>query len=144
MNRNVTAAMGCGAIILLSALTGCGGSPDICDASGVLTYQGTPLPNVEILFSPVDGRRGSAAMTGENGEFTMRYTGSQDGVVPGEHIVFVRYIPPNPEEGMAVLEGRAKVKGKMGEVLKKYGKMESSTYRVTVENDVNDLKIDLQ
>ncbi len=140
----VKLTVGCGWAVLLVACLGCGGQPDVYKVEGTLSYKGTPLPDVTVLFTPVDGSRRSSAQTDENGHFKMRYTGTVDGAVPGEHLVYLQYIPPNAEEGMAVLEGRAKVKGMMGEVLEKYGSAEVSDYHVTVDQDFEDLKIDLQ
>lgn len=136
----LAAYLGCAALI--AVCFGCAGEPDVYNVEGTLSYQGKPLPNVMIYFSPIDGRRRSAGETDENGHFKLRYTGMEDGAVPGEHTVFVEYIPSN-EEGMAILEGRAKIKGMMGEVLEKYGSLDKSDYHVTVDKRFDDLKIDL-
>lgn len=137
-------ASGFGWAILLVACWGCGGKPEVYQVEGTLLYQGTPLPDVTVLFTPVDGSRRSSAQTDANGHFKMRYTGTVEGAVPGEHLVYLQYVPANPEEGMAVLEGHAKVKGMMGEVLEKYGSPETSDYHVTVDKNFEDLKIDLK
>lgn len=137
----LAARLGCAALIVMCA--GCAGEPEVYTVEGTVSYQGKPLPeDVSIFFTPVDGRRPSGGNTEADGRFKMRWTGMIDGAVPGEHIVHVEYIPPN-EEGMAVLEGRAKVKGMMGEVLKKYGSSDKSDFHVTIDHNVDDLKIDL-
>lgn len=139
--QKLAAHLMCAALMTLSL--GCAGEPEVYQVEGTLSYQGKPLPeDVSVFFTPIDGRRPSGGNTDTAGHFKMRWTGMIDGAVPGEHIVHVEYIPPN-EEGMAVLEGRAKVKGMMGEVLQKYGSADKSDVHVTIDHNVEDLKIDL-
>jgi hypothetical protein len=127
----------------LLGLAGCGGSgPRVHEVKGTLTYQGAPLPKVGITFAPVDGSRTSYGETDTEGRFTMRYSGTQDGVLEGEHVVFVTYLPEG-EEGMAYLEGRAKLKSPMKEVVEKYGTQQNSPYRTTVESAIENLEIQL-
>lgn len=127
----------------LVGLAGCGGGgPQIHEVSGTLTYQGSPLPNVGITFAPVSGSRSSYGETDADGRFKMRYSGTEDGVLEGEHVVFVSYLPQG-EEGMAYLEGRSTLKGTIKDVLGKYGSQDSSPYRTTVEAAVENLEIKL-
>jgi hypothetical protein len=125
-------------------LSGCGGGgPQVCEVSGTITYAGVPLPNVAITFEPVDGSRSSYGESDAEGHFTMRYSGTEDGALAGEHLVFVEYLPQG-EEGMAYMEGRLQLKGTIKEVMDKYGSRETSPYRVTIEDDVDDLEIKLE
>jgi hypothetical protein len=129
-------------LVIAFATTGCS-KRELYHIEGIATFQGEPLSEVEIMMSPADGRRGSTTTTDKSGHFTMRYTGTREGVPPGEQIVHFRYWPEDPMQGMAVLEGRAKVKGRIGELLAKYGDRTKSPYRYTVEKDVRDLKLEM-
>lgn len=127
----------------LIGLAGCGGGgPRVHEVSGTLTYQGAPLPKVGVTFAPVNGSRISYGETDAEGRFKMRYSGTQDGVLEGEHVVFITYLPEG-EEGMAYLEGRAKLKGPIQEVLEKYGNQQTSPYRTTVDAAIANLEIKL-
>jgi hypothetical protein len=75
----------CTGVILLICFSGC--KPrlpyEIVPFSGTVTYQGKPVPNTEIVFSPEVGRP-SNGRTDENGRFTMIYTVQYDGVQKGK------------------------------------------------------------
>src|SRR5437899_3346693 len=84
----------CGTILpLLVALAGCSGDgPKIVSVSGTLTYKGKPVPNVNIDFTPEQGRA-SLAQTDAEGRFTVKYADRQEGAIVGKHKISVR---PNP------------------------------------------------
>ena len=130
--------------LVCTLLMGCSGQRDRYEVQGVLTYRGTPLPEVELLMSPVDGRRGSSTSTDKEGRFTMQYTGTKTGVPAGEQIVHFRYWPEDPQQGQAYLEGRVKIEGLIGEALEKYGERDKSPRRLMVEQDLTDLQLDLE
>jgi hypothetical protein len=75
----------CTGIILLICFSGC--KPrlpyEIVPFSGTVTYQGKPVPNTEIVFSPEVGRP-SNGRTDANGRFTMIYTVQYNGVQKGK------------------------------------------------------------
>jgi hypothetical protein len=131
-------------LIVVMCFSGCSRERDIYDVEGVLSYQGKPLPEVELLMSPADGRRGSSTTTDKKGHFRMQYTATQEGVPVGENIVHIRYWPEDPNQGQAYLEGRLKIEGMIGEVLKKYGDRTTSAERLTVDHDMTGLQLDLQ
>jgi hypothetical protein len=129
--------------MIVIGLSGCGSSgPAVHTVSGTLTYQGSPLPNMGVTFQPVDNSRPSYGETDAEGHFTLRYTGTEDGALEGEHIVFVDYLPKGEEE-MAYHEGRMKLPSPFKEVMGKYGARNLSPYRFTVDADVENAEIRL-
>ena len=70
-------------------LTGCGSGPKLAPVIGVLTYKGTPMPNVQLDFSPEQGRP-SWGQTDAEGRFTLEYDPDHKGVILGKHKVFAK------------------------------------------------------
>lgn len=62
------------------------GSAPTVPASGRLVYAGRPLPDIELVFTPHDGRRGFA-LTDAEGRFNVSTFARGDGAVPGKHTV---------------------------------------------------------
>lgn len=83
------------------AALGCrpAGSVPTVPASGRLIYAGRPLAGIDVVFTPTDGRRGSAT-TDANGRFTISTFARGDGAVPGRHLVTLW---PHPQAN-AVIE----------------------------------------
>lgn len=77
------------AILAALLLAGCGGSrgPDVVPAGGTVTYEGKPLANASVSFTPASGRP-AVGTTDAQGKFTLR-TGTQDGAVIGTHKVSI-------------------------------------------------------
>ncbi len=81
-------------VVLASALlVGCSNGPaeDLMKVSGTVTYQGKPVPNVSVTFTPEAGNgsgRPGSAITDASGAFSQArtYTGG-DGLIPGSHKV---------------------------------------------------------
>lgn len=87
------------------AITGCGASDGIVQVSGAVTYQGQPVPDGEIVFTPKSGDLPSAAGKIEQGKFKCQ-------VPPGPSVVRItayREVPgkfdqSNPGETNPVVE----------------------------------------
>ncbi len=77
------------AVSLLVMLVGCSKDAASANVSGRVTFNGQPLVKAVLLFSPVDGSRASTGVTNENGEYTLRFTPSNEGAVVGEHKVII-------------------------------------------------------
>ncbi|WP_437193578.1 carboxypeptidase-like regulatory domain-containing protein [Planctomicrobium sp. SH527] len=78
---------------LVSAL-GCGGGakgPDVGTVTGVVTMDGTALPNVNVGYElqSAAGGRPSIARTDESGKYTLRYDETTPGALVGTHKVTV-------------------------------------------------------
>lgn len=132
-------------VAALALLPGCGNDgPQLYEVEGRLLYRGEPLPGMDLQFAPVDGRRGSSATTRDEGRFKLYFTADSPGAYPGEHIVYLRYFPTaDKDDGRAGEEGKKPRQGRVGKALQKYGDREKSPYRVTIDQEVRNLVIDL-
>jgi hypothetical protein len=75
------------------AAAGCGRGPEWAEVEGVVTLDGKPLPNVEVVFLP-DPELGSAgpraaALTDAEGRYHLRGDAGQEGAVVGWHRVLI-------------------------------------------------------
>ena len=82
----------CGLFLCGLFLAGCSYQPDdmpkIAPVSGVVTLDGQPLPEAEILFQPSSGRA-STGMTDENGEYTLLFNRNTYGAKVDDHDVSI-------------------------------------------------------
>ena len=85
-------------VCLASLSVGCGGDElDTVPISGIVTCQGKPVPNAQVMFNPqeIPGQdpsdlgRPAIGLTDEQGRFTLSTYGSEDGVIAGRHAVSV-------------------------------------------------------
>ena len=90
----------CLAAMLITALFGAGvagcrppGSAPTVPAAGRLTYQGKPLANIDVVFTPTQGRRGSGP-TDADGRFRISTFARGDGAVPSRHRVTLWPVGP--------------------------------------------------
>ena len=130
---------------LLGFLTGCGPSgPKIVEIEGTVTHNGEPVPNLRIYFEPAKGRT-SWAISDANGHFKVDYDVDFDGVVVGEHTVWVVDESSNVDPTLIAAGGKMpKRSANIGKLIEKYGKLETSPYKVKIEKaDKNfQLKLD--
>ena len=80
--------------------------PSVVSAKGTITYQGTPLVDAVVVFSPTNGTHAAAARTDGKGRFVMQAFPPNDGVVPGTYKVsIVKHEEPadatSPQQGDA-------------------------------------------
>jgi hypothetical protein len=73
-------------------LPGCGGGPEYGEVEGVVTRNGTPLPEIEVFFlpDPAEGTRGPEATgtTDDQGRYRLRLRRTVgDGILVGRHYV---------------------------------------------------------
>lgn len=92
---NVACLMG----LLVAMATGCGGNGlGLVDASGTVTYKGSPVAGASVTFVPSDGPT-ATGRTDADGEFEL-FTGDLPGVVVGNaQISITAYPPPDPDAG---------------------------------------------
>jgi hypothetical protein len=75
-------------ILLLFLFSGCGGGgPQVAPVTGTVTLDGQPLPNAEVMFTPVDGGRPSTARTVDGGQYELLFKRGQSGAIAGPHTV---------------------------------------------------------
>jgi hypothetical protein len=119
----------------LMALSGCGGS-NIVPVSGTVTYKGKPVANVQITFTPEEGRQ-SVGMTDSQGRFTLDYDRDTKGATVGKHKVAVM-LPPGGGGGRP---GQQDASADIKEVLEKYGP-DKSKAEVTIDKNTRDVKLE--
>ncbi len=105
---------------------GCSGSgPTIVPLEGTVTHNGAPVPDLRISFEPEKGRP-SWAISDKNGHFAAHYDEDHEGVLVGNHAVWVLE-DPNKNDPL-LLEGKPRTKRtpEMQAVLDKYGSREKS------------------
>jgi hypothetical protein len=127
------------ALAVLPALCGCGGSR-LVKATGRLMYQGKPVPSTRVTFQPDDGGRRSTGVTDDDGNFSLKYSRTEQGVARGRHTVFLTYEVSAEEEEHKIPPKADKA---LREVIRKYGDPKSSDlhYEVTRSGDHFDIEL---
>ena len=119
-----------GLLTLVCLCIGCGS--EYPSVTGKVTYDGKPIANVRLVFSPVsDSVPGpfSVAVTDEEGAFSLKTRDGQSGAVVGPHKVgfdwsdirsyTLRDLKTNLQESKDNPEKQAKIKAKISEVEQK-------------------------
>lgn len=123
---------------------GCGGndgSAPTGEVKGVLTYQGKPVPNVNVTFTPTQGRPGTGT-TNANGEFSITTFTPDDGAVPGSHKVTVTSSEVAPMPGTPEAEKAANAPPPFPP---KYSDPAQTDLTATIEQGkVNEVKLDMK
>lgn len=85
---------------------GCGpadDTPDLGTVSGLVTLDGTPVANAEIVFKPLGGGRISTGVSDDSGAYTLEYKNNTPGAKVDRHRVSVR--TGREAEGLPQMEG---------------------------------------
>ncbi len=116
---------------------GCSGGqdkdlPSTISVTGVVTYQGKPVPDAQVMFYPVQGRKPASGKADASGKFQLSTFGKNDGVIPGEHkVTVIAY--DSTSEGLA-----------MDSVIpEKYTSQTSSPLTINVSEGQEEIKLDL-
>lgn len=123
----------------LIAITGCGGGADVPDlgrVTGTITLDGDPLDGATVEFVPQSGRP-SSAITDDNGYYTLRYSATTNGALPGKHNVSIR----SARDGVSAEGEQAGVEGRKELLPERYH--EKSELVFTVEPGANTADFDL-
>lgn len=78
--------------VALGTLSGCGGEkgPDLAKVTGKVIFNGEPLADALVTFSPnSETARGSMGTTNEQGVYVLEYTADKSGVPVGEYRVSI-------------------------------------------------------
>jgi hypothetical protein len=105
--RRLVTALSLGALV---ALSGCTSGPEFAEVEGVVSLRGKPLPEVEIVFSPMTERGTTgptaACVTDAQGRYRLKCErAGRTGALVGTHRVVIRDIaamPPPP--GLEILD----------------------------------------
>ena len=84
-------------ILFVPFFCGCSDSPATALVEGTVSFDGKPLAGTTVMFQPVDGSRLSAGETDASGKYTLRFTPTKMGAVPGEHKVVIQTAPGEPD-----------------------------------------------
>ena len=116
---------------------GCSGKqdedlPSTIAVSGVVTYQGKPLPDAKIMFYPTEGMKPATGSADASGKFQLSTFGKNDGVLPGEHKVTVTAYE-STTEGLSMKSA----------IPEKYTNPSSTPLVVNVSESENEVKLEL-
>jgi hypothetical protein len=129
---------------LMFANTGCApAGPKVVKVNGTITRGGKPVQKLFVNFYPEHGRP-SWGVTDQDGHYTLNYEQKGDGAVTGKHRVWVQLRPASPKEEADLRNETIKLHPEIQEILKKYGKLETTPLTVEVKEDtrVIDLPLD--
>jgi len=89
-----------GSILLVVSFSSCGGNSEtIVPVKGRLTFDGQPVPGVQIYFQPQQGRV-SSGQTNQDGVFEMYFTRNRKGAQKGVHRVALTWEAPGSENAV--------------------------------------------
>ncbi len=77
-----------GLVCLAAIISGCGGRsdlPPLGEVAGTVTFNGQPVSDVTIQFTPEAGGRTSAGITDQSGHYWLLYTSDTAGAQVGKH-----------------------------------------------------------
>ena len=159
------------AFSLVIGMGGCGTNPSkppLGRVHGRVTYNGKPLTNGSVMFTPVAGGKGgatgqvAAGQLGSDGSYTLTTFEEGDGAILGQHVVTVEAREGNvaelnlpatpgakPKPSFKVASGRRVGVGKVPYISpkalipRKYMDPESSPFRHTVEPGDNRVDLEL-
>lgn len=123
---------------------GCGGendAPETVSVTGIVTYQGNPMPNLSVGFIPDKGMLASGT-TDAKGRFELTTSDPGDGAVAGSYKVSINFVPEQTPEmpGFPGSENAPK-----SPIPAKYADVSTSGLAATVDSDAskNDFKFEL-
>ena len=126
-------------IIVFAALSGCG---PLVNAKGRLTYKGEPVPSTYVSFWPEEeGKRRSNGLTDDNGYFTLAYSRTEPGVLPGKHSVALKYFVSAEEEQQQI---QPKASAELKSIIARYADPKTSKlrYEITHNGQFIDVKLE--
>lgn len=118
------------AVLLTWSLAGCSGGSGVklVPVEGVVTLDGKPVGDAEVLFRPAGGRP-SGGRTDPEGHYSLSYTREEKGALIGEHQVTIStYLEADDESPDPVRQ-----KGRVESIPQKYNKR--TTLKVEVQPD---------
>lgn len=75
-------------VAMICGICGCQTRPNSAEVSGVVTLNGAPLVNAHVIFRPEAGRS-SVGLTNDEGKYSLMFTGTKSGVLPGTHRISI-------------------------------------------------------
>jgi len=103
--------------------------PTVVPIEGMVTHNGAPVPDLRISFEPEKGRP-SWAISDKNGHFVAHYDEDHEGVLVGNHALWVLEDPNKNDPLLNEGKPRPKRTPELQAVLDKYGSREKSPLKV--------------
>jgi hypothetical protein len=128
-------------LLLFLHLTGCKAS-NLVNATGRLTYKGQPVPSTYVTFwHEKEGLRPSTGLTDDNGDFKLRSSRTDDGVLLGKHTVSLRYFVDSDEKTGKI---PPKASSQLQALIAKYGDPKTSPlhYEITGSGQFVEVKLE--
>lgn len=128
-------------LLLTGVFSGCGGpsdQPELGTVSGVVTLNGTPLPNATVTFLPESGRS-SVGITDETGRYELQYTNDAAGAKVGPHTVSISTLGASSSSEVS---GSSEVAASVEQVPPQYNAQ--STLKEDVQAGDNTIDFDLK
>ncbi|MDB5337021.1 MAG: hypothetical protein JWN70_2640, partial [Planctomycetaceae bacterium] len=136
-------------ILGLLVLAGCGGDDvkpfnNLVPVSGTVSFDGKPVPQGSVSFTPVDPTGQAASSKITNGSFKMLTTVSAPGVIAGKYKVRIESKELPPEGAAAAPPPTGAVKPVKSLIPAKYGDVNTSGLEVDVVKGMPAIKWDLK
>jgi hypothetical protein len=129
-------------MLLLFIMVGCDrGGLNLAPVEGIVTYNGAPLADAGVLFSPNEPQMGPPASgtTDAEGKFTL-VTVNREGAAVGPHRVAI-----SKDETVVIPQQRGlPIYRTKRHIPAKYGDLETSGLTAIVEDDDNQVKFELK
>ncbi|MDR2439769.1 MAG: carboxypeptidase-like regulatory domain-containing protein [Planctomycetaceae bacterium] len=108
---------------MILMVSGCD-NPAPANVTGTVTFDGKPLPQAMVIFSPVDGSRSSVGVTDAQGTYKLRFSASASGAIVGEHKVEIRTATTDPDpsdktKAVEIIPARYNNSTELRQILKK-------------------------
>ncbi len=94
------------ALLFAGLAQGCGGAREVglVTVEGVVTLNGLPLPDANVVFRPAKGRPSIGRTDGE-GRYQLAFIEGRQGALPGQHKVSIStFVEPNSDSSDPLLQ----------------------------------------
>jgi hypothetical protein len=125
-------------------LTGCGGATDgTVPAQGIVTYKGSPIANIAVVFTPTGKGQIAEGTTDASGNFELQTLKPGDGAMVGSYTVSFRHVSAEIPDMPGFTGGKEPEPSPIPE---KYSDAKTSGKTATVDADSskNVFKFDLE
>lgn len=129
----------------LLLFAGCSGEdlPSMYKIAGTATFDGKPVSDLTIRFIPTAGGRESTGISDADGKFTLEYKIGIAGATVGENKVTVAWNPTDPAMASKASQKDFTPPAPYDAILKKYGNAETTTLKVNVDSNNENLELKL-
>jgi hypothetical protein len=138
MARPLIRACGfCTALLLAFLVLGCGDRQEqLVDVKGTVKRGGKPVPNLVVNFVPEKGPP-AMAVTDEQGQYKLLGVTGQEGVIVGNHKVFVKLKTARSKEDTEEQQRLATMRAdpEIQAILQKYGNVDSTPLHYEIKNN---------